>query len=44
MTIKADVKSLGDTIVLYFGTDGKQINAYTLASALVSFRISARHF
>jgi hypothetical protein len=39
---KIDIRQVGDDIVLYFGCPGSRINAYTLASALVSFADAAK--
>jgi|ERR1035437_5492748 hypothetical protein len=37
-----DIRQVEDEIVLYFGCQGSRINAYTLASALVSFADAAK--
>ena len=37
-----DIRQVGDELVLYFGCQGNRINAYTLASALVSFADAAK--
>src|ERR1035437_2133898 len=39
---KIDIRQVGDELVLYFGCQGNRINAYTLASALVSFADAAK--
>jgi hypothetical protein len=39
---KIDIRQIGDELVLYFGCQGTRINAYTLASALVSFADAAK--
>lgn len=36
-----DIRQIDDEIVLYFCCEGSRINAYTLASALVSFADAA---
>jgi hypothetical protein len=37
-----DIRQVGDDLILYFGCQGTRINAYTLASALVSFADAAK--
>jgi hypothetical protein len=42
MSEKIDIREFGDQVVICFGTEKRQINAYTLASTLVSIADAAK--